>query len=170
MKKILKNLALALTDIRCFFNSKHYYRLKYNGERKGEIYILTSGLSLSETFKTLSEEFFLNKECCFVNDMAQLSFYTKIKPSYYAMADPCYWVDENKTNEADVIARKKTFEALASKTSWDMKLFVHKDAFKSTSFLLNFTKNKKIQLIPITLYDLKTRYQFFQNFVILLQI
>lgn len=164
-KRTIKNLGLMIIDVLSIMSSKNKFRLKYKGSNGNSVFILCSGPSLTQSIERLGIPLLSAHKCFMVNDMAQMSIFEKIRPSFYALSDPSYWIDEKSANERDVVYRNGTFRSMIEKTKWDMTVFVHQDAVKSAMFMKVFEGNKYIKIYPMTFHYIKTKNIAFQNFV-----
>lgn len=95
------------------------------------------------SFKNMIEEhadFWVDKSRLMVNFSACSDYFEVVKPDYYLVADPVFWLHKDK--------EKKLFDALTEKTNWDLVLFMPADAFKSAHWQSVIRKNKHIRVFP----------------------
>ena len=64
-------------------------------EHKDDIYILGNGPSLKNTLDR-DLDILKNKECAVVNKFGNTDYFFHIKPSWYILADPAFFLDFNK--------------------------------------------------------------------------
>ncbi len=83
------------------------------GER--ELVILANGPSLSRTVAE-HRDFLRDRALLAVNLCATSDIYTDLKPEYYVIADPLFWIVDEK--------REALFGSIAAKTDWPLHLFV----------------------------------------------
>lgn len=95
------------------------------------------------SFKDMIEnqtDFWVDKSRLMVNFSACSSYFEVVKPNYYLVADPVFWLHKDK--------EEKLFHALTNKTDWDLILFMPADAFKSMHWQREIKKNKHIRVYP----------------------
>ncbi len=100
--------------------------------------ILGNGPSLKTSLQN-NPLFFKKHSLVCVNSYCTTKEYTLLKPQYYVISDPSWWVSDNKL-------MLDTLEDLRTKTTWDIQLFVPKIAAKSKRFTDLFASNKNIHL------------------------
>ena len=83
--------------------------------------------------------------CLVVNQFAVSDFFTIIKPTYYCLADPAYFLDENLISQEIQKQRYKLIEALLM-VNWPMNLILPISSYKST-FVKKCKDNKFIDII-----------------------
>lgn len=84
-------------------------------EGKEELVILANGPSLADTAER-ARSFLRGKALMAVNMFVASPLYGELKPEMYLIADPLFWIVEEK--------REALFGGLARHTSWPMHLFV----------------------------------------------
>lgn len=80
-----------------------------------EIVILGNGPSLRKTVEE-HRDFLDGKSLMAVNFCATSDFYTELKPEFYLIADPLFWIVDEK--------RDTFFGALAERTAWPLHFFM----------------------------------------------
>jgi len=143
-EKTYKNFANSVTTIintgisvlKILFLSKFGVQLPQTKEET--CIVLGNGPSLKTSFQKHIEKIGKHKLFC-VNSFATTNEYTLLKPSYYVMLDHSFWKSEHET----II---NTFEAIVTKTTWDVQLFVPRMAKKTKRFDELASKNKHIHL------------------------
>lgn len=80
-----------------------------------ELVILANGPSLNDTVARHSD-FLADKTLLVVNFCATSPMFEQLKPQLYLIADPLFWIVDEK--------RTRLFGALAEKTTWPMHLFI----------------------------------------------
>ena len=100
--------------------------------------ILGNGPSLKTSLKNHPELFTKNDLVC-VNNFSTTEEYSLLKPKYYVILDYAFWLSDGKII-LDAI------EALKTKTTWPLQLFVPSIASKSPRFKILCSENKNIQL------------------------
>lgn len=114
--------------------------------------ILGNGPSLKTSLEKHPD--FIAKSCLMcVNNFATTAEFETLKPSYYSMLDPCYWIDE--PNEM----AKKCLLNLQQKTSWKIKLLLPNEAKQSKAFSDLCKQNKNIEIV----YYNYTVFKGFEN-------
>jgi len=115
---------------------------KINGEF--DCVILGNGPSLT---KSLEEDFgFIakSKKIC-VNYFLLSDFYIKLKPEYYILAAPEFWV-ENPPTKQHAISRQELFDKMNKLTTWNMFLFIPVAA-RNSRFWNKIIWNNRISVI-----------------------
>ena len=114
--------------------------------KTNECIILANGPSLR---KTLNEklDFIVrgDKEIFAVNYFINSPFYEKVKPAYYVLNAPEFWIDT--TTDMHKQNRKKLFTDLIAKTTWDMKIFVPFEAGKTELWKNLFDENRHLSVV-----------------------
>lgn len=109
-----------------------------------EVVLLANGPSLKEVLthiKNKSQEF-QNKDFLFVNYLAQESIFEEIKPKYYCITDPQFFLDDQPKSEMG----HKLVEYIKEHTTWDMNIFVLYMYWDKLKFI---EENTHIKVIPI---------------------
>lgn len=89
--------------------------LPQNVRNTEELVILANGPSLNKTV-TDHRDFLDSRTLLAVNFCATSPMFTELKPELYLIADPLFWIVDEK--------RESLFGALAEKTGWKMHLFM----------------------------------------------
>lgn len=105
--------------------------------REEEMVILANGPSLQTTVSS-HRDFLEGKALMAVNFFAVSEEFTQLKPEYYLIADPLFWLLDD--------SREKLFGALASKTDWPMNFFVPVKAFKDKRWQQMIAANPNIKV------------------------
>jgi len=100
--------------------------------------VLGNGPSLKQSFEK-HPNFFKQFPLVCVNSFSVTEEFVALKPQYYVILDYSFW-----KSEAEVIL--KSLEALKTKTTWHMDLFVPQLAEKSGRFKVLCEQNKNIRL------------------------
>lgn len=100
--------------------------------------ILGNGPSLKTSLKNNPSAFTTHPLVC-VNSFSTTEEYLLLKPQYYVILDFAFWLNDDK-----VIL--DTIEALKTKTTWPLHLFVPRLASKSKRFKTLCDENKNIHL------------------------
>ncbi|MCW3071607.1 MAG: hypothetical protein JWO44_1497 [Bacteroidetes bacterium] len=100
--------------------------------------ILGNGPSLKESLGK-HPGFFSKHPLVCVNTFAVTEEYTQLKPAYYVMLDPNFWLVDNDFT-------RKTLNALVEKTSWNMALLVPQQAKRSALFRELERRNPQIRI------------------------
>jgi hypothetical protein len=100
--------------------------------------VLGNGPSLNTSFLK-HPDFFKKYPLVCVNSFSVTDRYTELKPAYYVMLDPGFWL-----GTGDLVTN--TINALRAKTSWPLKLLVPPEAKKSSTFLNLESENPNIKI------------------------
>lgn len=141
---LFKYSYLYMKERRRFGNFYFPYRPAHKGE---EVYILANGPSLKEEILELMESGSDLQESLVVNFFVESDFFLKIKPKYYCLADPSF-------NKAALLKDrwKDVYVKLNTDVSWDMTLFVWKEAESMVRELID-NPMIKIETLSILLYS-----------------
>lgn len=147
----IENLVLtALTLLKIVLVS-HFFikRIKPNSNSTSDCVVLGNGPSLKQ-FLSDKLEFLKDKDLFAVNFFWKSEFYEVVKPKYYMVLSTNYWT-QGKIDFNDS-GRKETFSNIASKTSWEMTLFVPSIARKKKDWRkeLDLNNNIRIEYLNIT--------------------
>lgn len=151
LQEFIENLFASLFSvIKVLLISKFNLKIKrINSEI--ECVILGNGPSLNDTLKE-DLNFVLDdkKKVIAVNSFVKSEYYERIKPDYYVLNAPEYWLEV--ISELHQKMRKDVFQNLIVKTNWELTLFVPYQAKKSKVWKNLFESNPNIH----TLYYNKT--------------
>jgi hypothetical protein len=111
-----------------------------------EIIILGNGPSLNE-FLNQHRDFLQNKDILAVNHFADTEIYQHIKPVYYLINVPEFWI--NNVDKDVLVNRNKLINNIIDKTNWQMNLILGAGARQSDIWQNIVTKNKNIKLYYI---------------------
>lgn len=114
------------------------------------LYILVNGPSLTNDIEDYLYAFRDDDALC-VNHMANSPLYSKIKPRYYAIIYPGFFLEEE--NKGALI--QTTIEHLVSLTDWEMKLIIPSWVRPENSFINRISQNKKIRVLYINCFDFR---------------
>lgn len=106
-------------------------------EREDEIVILANGPSLNDTV-TRHRDFLRGKALMAVNLAATSEVFPDLKPRYYLIADPLFWILDDK--------REQLFGSLARHTSWPLRLFIPSKARKDPKWQEMIKGNPNIEV------------------------
>jgi hypothetical protein len=108
--------------------------------------ILGNGPSLKQSL-TKHVDFISKNALVCVNSFALTAEYEQLKPAYYVMHDPGLWL-------SDSTLTKDIFEAIKTKTNWQLTLFIPRSARKSSYLkaLNNLNEQVNIQFYNYTIY------------------
>lgn len=157
IKDTLYNIAYFIRAIKHFDRDT---RIIYNNEHRGEICVLGNGPSLNACLPSLISA---NKEFFVVNDFAVSENFTKVRPRYYVMVDPCYW--DEKTNSFDIEMREEVFKNINELTTWKMELFVP-DYVVKKNLLEVVTNNSNVCIRGFNYTNFYPSYSSFYNFIL----
>jgi hypothetical protein len=112
-------------------------------KNNNSICVIGNGPSLNEVFDKYS--WFIDcKDIMCVNNFAFSENYQKLKPKYYLLLDPGYFVDS--ASERCVVHRDNLHKQLNKNTSWEMYLLLPLSC-KNTKCILNKIDNNNIKII-----------------------
>lgn len=131
-----------LTIVKVALLSKLKIKLPKKDNR--ECVILGNGPSFKK-FINEKHSFLVNKSVCCVNFFGRTEYFEKVKPSFYFITSPEYFVGEKK--ESWVNDRSLTLETIAKRTSWPMYFIVPALAQKSNHWRLQIDKNPNITVV-----------------------
>ncbi|MCD8290076.1 MAG: hypothetical protein LUC91_01070 [Prevotella sp.] len=108
-----------------------------------EMMILANGPSLKETLVRIrnDEEKWQNKDVFFTNFLANDDIFQFIKPRYYCLSDPAFFLDNYPNRENTKALVKHLFDD----TSWDMNIYVPYVYVKLAKWLEG---NPHIKIVP----------------------
>jgi len=119
------------------------FRIKLPSAVKKDCVILGNGPSLKD-FINDSNSFSDNKALFCVNFFARTDYYEKVKPQYYIITSPEYFVGEKKEDWTE--DRMNTFQMIAEKTTWPLEFIVPRLAKKSSAWRDILSTNKNITI------------------------
>ena len=105
---------------------------------EGELLILANGPSLTQTVEA-HPSFLRGKDLLAVNHAAVSDLFVRLRPRYYLLADPLFWIDP--------AIRGRTFGALAARTAWPMTLFMPMRAWKDRTWQPLVAQNPQIRVV-----------------------
>jgi len=100
--------------------------------------VLGNGPSLSQSFSD-HPDFFKKHPLVCVNSFSLSEKYAELKPSYYVMLDPGFWL-----NDGELV--RSTMESIKSKTSWPLGLFAPVQAKRSVFLKMLQDENPNIRV------------------------
>lgn len=163
-KSFLNSLISIAYLVRALSSLPSSRRFSYKGKKLGTVNILGTGPSLKDDFSALLKK--CNNESYFaLNDFGTSELFEKIRPQYYILLDPSYWVPHDKCNERDYQLREILFERFNTVLSWNMILFVPWKAIKSNYFSTRIT-NKNITIVPINYLNFYPTYSKFYLYIL----
>ena len=146
LQEFIENLfASLLSVIKVLLISKFNLKIKkINGEF--DCVILGNGPSLNDTLKE-DLNFVLDdkKKVIAVNSFVISEYYERIKPDYYVLNAPEYWLEV--VSELLQKMRKDVFQNLIAKTNWELTLFVPYQAKRSKVWKSLFESNPNIHTV-----------------------
>lgn len=109
------------------------------------IYVLGNGPSLGDFINRLQTDYAQYENCEFfaVNDFVNDNVFDKIKPKYYALSDPMFFIDTIYSKRGHGV-----IDALAQKVNWPITLFIP-IIFKRSDYLLPLRLNKNIRIVEM---------------------
>jgi len=128
-KKLVETVIQVLSII-LFVKVKYMKNLKKNIDQKDELLILGNGPSLNNEIEFIQKSDLLSKDILCVNSFANSQYYNIIKPRYYLLVDPIFFIDfttDKRLNEV----MEELLNNLISKTNWHLTLFIPRYYFNS---------------------------------------
>ncbi|MCX6113065.1 MAG: hypothetical protein NTY22_07285, partial [Proteobacteria bacterium] len=127
-----------------------------------KVLIIMNGTSIMEALKKIDADIEKFDTIC-VNSFVTTDLFLKIRPRYYLMIDPTYWLD---SVEPEVeITRESIYSDLISKVDWEMYLIVpaypKKIAFAEKVALMN----KNIKLLKINITSISLGFKTIREFI-----
>jgi hypothetical protein len=120
------------------------FRIKFPEKKSGEIYVLGNGPSLKETLSDSLEK--LTKAPVLgVNNFAFSDYFSKVRPSYYVISAPEYFMLKPPT-QAHIDQRERLFDILVKQTGWEMTFFVPALAAKTQFWKDKLAENQNIKV------------------------
>lgn len=104
-----------LSIVKIALKSRKGSKLPVQLRNSDELVILANGPSLNATVEQ-HPKFLSGKTLLVVNFCATSSMFERLKPELYLIADPLFWIVDEK--------REKLFGTLANKVTWPMYLFI----------------------------------------------
>jgi hypothetical protein len=136
-------------------NPKNFRQQKTNSK---SIVILGNGPSLKETIDS-NKDFFSNNELLCLNHFANTDYYTEFRPKYYVAIAHDLFLDDVLPHLVE--ASNKLFNAIADKTTWELKFFITSEAKKHERWKNILASNKNIEIVYMNL----TPIEGFDRFV-----
>lgn len=97
-------------------------RYGYKQNKQGDAVIIGTGPSMSTTLFEISKK---NRADFFVvNDFALYSGFKELRPNYYILEDPAYWLPPEETNDDDVAMRNRIFATINDVVDWHMTICI----------------------------------------------
>ncbi|MFA0083562.1 hypothetical protein AB4383_16185 [Vibrio breoganii] len=153
VKHFLKLLVLYIRLLKCRFSSPKTGQLTSLTKLRiandnDTCVVIGNGPSLTNDMKELIEKDGVDYFC--VNHLAESEFFTLLKPNKYTLLDPYFWSKD--TDEKLKRKRENLFEALNDKVTWEMFLFLPRNA--DSNYLKSRIKNDhviivKLDVVPI---------------------
>lgn len=122
-----------------------YDFLKDKIKRNDTCLVLGNGPSLLENINDLCKYGETDKIA--VNYFANTDYYNQIKPQYYILLDPEFFLPEDIVSERIINNRNIVFENIVKKTTWDMTLFVPIQGKKIGVFKKYLQYNTNIKIV-----------------------
>lgn len=108
----------------------------FKGTYSGTVAVLANGPSLKDVIARVeTDEEFQGVDFIVLNYFAFEDVFLKIKPKHYCLADPMFFGDSHRKNDA-----LRLFSILQEKVDWDLNIYIPKNglnSFKSFSNLSN---------------------------------
>lgn len=144
--KLLNQSVISL--FRIWLMSKNSKNFRKQKSETDSIIILGNGPSLTSTIEA-NREVFISHELLCVNHFALTDYYTEFKPKYYVAIAHDLFLDDVMPHFIE--ASNKLLNAIADKTSWEMKYFTTQEAKKHLRWQKILERNKNIEIIFLNL-------------------
>jgi len=144
-----------LSIVKILFYSRWNTKLPKQIEGKGELLILANGPSLNATIES-SAGFMEGKALFAVNFFVLSPLYEQLKPQFYLIADPLFWIVPEK--------RVQLFKTMAEKTTWEMSFFIPVKASKNREWQSMLSANPNIKIYPYNTTPIEG-FQGFCNYI-----
>lgn len=139
---VLKIFQTLFSILKIILLSKYFTKLKNNNLLSEECIILANGPCLKKDLE-INYDYINNRIKFCVNFFALSDEYEKLKPEYYVLSAPEFWL--KKTTDYFKNQRKKLIDNLISKTAWKITLLIPHQA-KNSTFIKSISINKKIKI------------------------
>ncbi|HOZ29415.1 MAG TPA: hypothetical protein PLL66_00690 [Bacteroidales bacterium] len=147
--KWLKLLNQSVTSLfRIWFLSKYSKAFLQQKSDTDSIIILGNGPSLKSTLET-KKEILREHELMCLNHFALSEYYEELKPKYYVAIAHDLFLDDVMPHFIE--ASNKLFNAIADKTTWEMKYFTTFEAKKHLRWQKILERNNKIEIVYLNL-------------------
>jgi hypothetical protein len=126
--------------------SRFFNILKIKSPIKKSCIIIGNGPSLTESLNKYKNELSQYDLVC-VNNFVVSNYYSEIKPSYYILAAPIFYLPDKKISDSYIELRNQIFSNIEEKTTWDLTLMAPFLAKKSIYFTAFLERNPKINCV-----------------------
>jgi hypothetical protein len=141
----VRNIFLTcITLLRVILHSKWFIRFRKN-DTSETLLILGNGPSLAINLGRDLSIIKQNPVLC-VNGFAISEYYEQIKPTYYVIADNAFWSKNIPEHTKQFV--ENTLNAIASKTSWPVTLFMPNEGMRFFKNNKIFTNHPFVQMQP----------------------
>ena len=122
IKQNLKLLLETFISIIIVLKKTSFFNVKYLPRASNkDIYVFGNGPSLTDQLYT-NLEFFLNKNIFCVNFFCKHDLFIKIKPNYYVLADPNFYLQSNSHSITEL--QYDIYNILKNNVFWNLSLFI----------------------------------------------
>lgn len=143
-QKFLKDLFDSFFSlIKIILLSRFFTDIKKNRTNQEEVVILANGPCLTQDLN-INRQFILPRTKFCVNFFALSGEYEIIKPEYYVLAAPEFWLA--KTTDFFREKKENLIQILVRKTNWKMKILIPYQA-KGSDFVNRVSQNKQIEFL-----------------------
>ncbi|NMB80289.1 MAG: hypothetical protein GYA14_00545 [Ignavibacteria bacterium] len=143
-QKFLKDLFDSfLSIIKIILISRFFTHINKNKTNQNEVVILANGPCLKQDLN-INRQFILKRTKFCVNFFALSGEYEIVKPEYYVLAAPEFWLP--KTTDFFGEKKESLIKTLLSKTNWRMKILIPFKA-KESDFVNRVSQNKQIEFL-----------------------
>lgn len=145
IKNIIQNFLLStISLLRITKNCRYRCTLPSISTGGQDIYILGNGPSINDNIVAL-KPILQSNACLCVNHFAECDLFEMVKPSYYLLLDPTFWLPGCLQRLID--ARLRLYTILKQKTEWDLTLLVPVVAKQFVDWDSLFDENKNIKVV-----------------------
>lgn len=124
-------------------------------QKDAELVILGNGPSLNDTM-TQHADFLDSRDLLAVNFAANAPVFTSLKPKYYVLTDPHFFVAFNEPNVATL------WNKFAQDVDWNMTLFIPTKIKRSGEWYERLLKNENVRIITYNMTPVEG-CQWFEN-------
>jgi len=118
--------------------------IQNKNKNENKLLILGNGPSLNNTLEKF--KYFYNFDSLVVNLFAKTDFYKIVRPRWYLLADPAFFLKKQDLSERLKILVDELKDCLINRTEWNLNLCIPVTAYNSEFVKEIITKNKFIEI------------------------
>lgn len=174
LKKYVRNSMKTVTDvaITCISLIRALRYFVYNGSSSincplgDELCVLGNGPSLNDSLNE-SVQFIASRQSICVNEFIKSDYFNIIKPRYYVLLDPAYWMQDS-TPEFKRL-RESLFVRLSENVDWPLTIIIPAAGKNELNWKSIFNKNEFIDVFFLNVTSI-SGYEFVRHFLYKYQI